>query len=128
LFEIESINKYLIGIKDMYRYNTIIKKRAILQRIIRSMLSRNDIELSKIPVIYDKKPKYVMSSVEVENYLMEQKRLNFENYVIQKLFIQTGCRINATIYLKLKHLEFKNNVYSKEVFLPDRKTGTYRKF
>jgi hypothetical protein len=82
LFEIDSINKYLIRVKDIYKYNTMVKKRAILQRILRSILLSNQIELTKFPVIHDKKPKYVLSS---EQFKKKTKEIKFPKLCFSKI-------------------------------------------
>jgi hypothetical protein len=57
--------------------------------------------------------------------MKEQKRLNFENYVFQKLLIHTGCRINAAIYLKVTILNSKIiGIQEKYSYLTEKREHT----
>ena len=116
---IVSANTYLAGSK--LEISTIKNKRIRLQSIFKHVVGQSAC-LAKIRRRVKKIPKYPLSPQEIIAYLKEQKKINYEDYVVQLIMCTYACRINACSGLKLKHLEFLEN--GDLMFLPDSKTGT----
>jgi integrase len=117
-FLASSANEYLASLDN--KVSTIIKKRSNLQSIL-SNLSETSIKLRRIRKKAQYRPKYALSQQEIEQYLKEQRKILYSDWLIQKILIEFGCRINTIGSLKLKHLEFLNG--GNNIILPDSKTG-----
>jgi integrase len=127
LYNKSDANSYITYIENKYKRSTCIKKRSKVQHILRKVLRDDNFKLRRIRKINYRKQKYAMSSNEISDYLQEQKNINYEEYLIQKFIIYTGCRINAACNLKIEHLEclWKLDKTSYEIVIPDTKTGKY---
>lgn len=117
----DSVNNYLASLKKC-RTSTLKKKQMILQNLLRTILDPQ-LKLNPIRMKISYSSKYSMSDEEVVKYLQEQKS-DHEMYLIQKLLITYGLRINTAAGLKLKHLHFLDD--ENIIFLPDTKTASQR--
>lgn len=117
-FITDSANSYIENSKATL--STIIKKKGNIQSILSHILNTR-INLRKIRRKPTFKPKYALSAKEVEDYLSEQKQVDYEDYLLQKLLIEYGCRINTAGAIKVSHLEFLRS--DDTILLPDTKTG-----
>lgn len=123
----KTINMYFKNIYSKYKYSTLVKKRSKMQAILREINKNPLFSLPKIPKKYDKRLKYAMNDEEIQSYLDEQKRFGNTNYLIQRILIETGCRINSVVRLRVSDLEFLYQERCNIVNMPDRKTGNYKK-
>jgi integrase len=73
-------------------------------------------------------PKYALTNQEISKYLKEQKIEDTEDYLIQRLMLTYGLRVNTIALLKVKHLEFIDRGQDEEptIYLPDSKTKKHR--
>lgn len=117
----DTANTYLNSLKC--KSSTLRKKQMILQTILRIVYDPN-IHLNPVRLRISYIPKYSLSDEEVELYLEEQKD-NQEYYLIQRLMITYGLRINSPAALKIKHLLFLYDG-SNEMLLPDVKVNSER--
>ena len=60
-----------------------------------------------------------MKDEEFLPYQQEQKAINFEDYLIQKIMIRYGLRINSIASLRVKHLIFLERGCDKIIHFPD---------
>ena len=118
VFLASSANEYLAKLDN--RVSTIIKKRSNLQSVL-STLSETPIKLRRIRKKAQYRPKYALSQKEIELYLEEQREFSYKDWLIQRILIEFGCRINTIGSLRLKHFEFING--GDQIILPDSKTG-----
>ena len=121
----ESAQAYLANAK--VRASTKRQKYLNLQLLLQHIIDPS-IKLEKVRWRISFTPKYALSTSELHQYLNEQKRINSEDYLIQRLLIVYGLRINTCASLKIKHLEYKyhqNNI-EKRIQLPDSKVKTQR--
>lgn len=81
------------------------KKYLTLQLLLKTLVDPN-IALDKVRARISYMPKYVLKNTEISRYLAEQQSVNYEDYIIQRLRITYGLRINTIASLRLKHLEF----------------------
>ena len=119
-FAISSANKYISKLNC--RLSTILKKRSSLQAILSFLLS-TVVRLRPIRKKPQYKQKYPLSEAEIKSYLQEQKKVNKQDYLIQKLLLEFGCRINTAGSLRVHHLQFLDGV-NNLIILPDSKTGS----
>jgi hypothetical protein len=117
----DSVNMYLSTLKC--KSSTLKKKQAILQNILRLLVDSN-IKLNPIRINIAYQPKYSLSNEEVTKYLEEQNA-DPELYLIQKLMIRYGLRVNTAAGLKKKHLYFLEGE-TNEIMLPDTKVRSIR--
>jgi hypothetical protein len=119
------VNSYL-GSLESKKPSTIVQKRSILQKILRYMIGEN-VTLNKMALRFEIKRKYEMSQEEVEAYLEEQQKLNFELFVIQFLMIKFALRVSSASALKLQNLEFltkSKHSYDDYISIPIVKGNT----
>jgi len=119
-FAVSSANKYISQLKN--KLSTILKKRSSLQAILSYFLN-STIRLRPIRKKPQYKQKYPLSEAEIKKYLLEQRKVNKQDYLIQKLLLEFGCRVNTAGYLRVHHLQFLDGV-SNLIILPDSKTGS----
>jgi hypothetical protein len=119
----ETANTYLSSV--ICKPSTLRKKQYMLQLILQHLLETT-VNLNKIRKRINFKPKYALTQLEINNYLEEQKKLNGEDYLIQKLLLIYGLRINTIGLLKFQHLEFLLSDGEPVIHLPDSKTKTQR--
>lgn len=117
----ESANTYLANIKC--KASTLKKKQLMIQTILQFLIDSN-IQLNKVSMRITYQPKYAMTSEEITDYLEEQKE-HSENYLIQRLMLTYGLRINTIALLKRKHLTYMDSNVDK-IFLPDSKVKRER--
>ena len=67
------------------------------------------------------KPKYSMTRSDIINYLDEQRKLNFENYIIQKIMITCTLRVGPVAGFKRKHFDFYNLMNDSSIAVRDNK-------
>lgn len=123
----ESANTY-IGKLEKCKPSTQKRKLSMLQLILQHIIDPS-IKLNKFGKRISFAPKHALSEEEITNYLKEQKKINFEDYLIQKFMIIYGLRVNTCSALKLKDLEFLSNDNPNEenqIHLPDSKTKKFR--
>jgi len=118
----ESGDSYLSTLKC--RASTLKKKHYMLQNILQFLIDPG-IKLNRVNMRISYIPKYAMSDEEIQQYLEEQEKVDFHDYVIQKLMITYGLRVNSVASLRLGHLEFleKNN---QKIVIPDSKVKNQR--
>ena len=111
-------NSYLESCKNTL--STIIRKKGNLQSILSYVLNSRVLlrKIRKKPVFT---PKYALTQSEIHAYLKEQRKISEDDFLLQKLLIDYGCRINTAGSIKVKHLEFLNG--DNIIILPDQKTG-----
>lgn len=117
----DSANMYLGSLKC--RSSTLKKKQMILQSLLRVLVDPH-FKLNPMRMKISFSPKYSLTDEEIENYLNEQKE-NKEMYLIQKLMVKYGLRINTPASLKIKHLHFREGD-NADIFLPDVKVRSQR--
>jgi len=115
----QSSNKYLQNLK--VSLSTILKKRGNLQSILSHLVGRK-VKLLRIGKKVKPKLKYALSIEEIDAYLKEQIEIDEQDYLIQRLLLEYGCRVNTAGLLKLRHLEFLDEG-NENIILPDSKTG-----
>jgi hypothetical protein len=114
----ESGNEYIrYLLKSDLCVGTVIK----IKNQLNSVLSQDKITLKKIRRKYKAIPKFPMSIKDMEIYLAEQKKINFEDFIVQYFLIVFSVRISAAAGLKRKHLEYLDNEESENIFLPEVK-------
>jgi hypothetical protein len=69
----------------------------------------------------DIKPKFNFEQDHLHNYLREQFKINYQDYVIQVFLSTFGLRINTPCILQAKHLR---DLSKNLIYLPDLKTRT----
>jgi hypothetical protein len=104
---IGSINTYISMLKC--KPSTQIKKREILQQILRRLLGDN-VVLNKIRKRFSYGKKYEMTNEEVDLYLAEQKNLSIEFHLVQYLMIRFALRISTIAAIKKQHISFKKKL------------------
>jgi hypothetical protein len=117
----DSANLYLSSLKC--RTSTLKKKQTIMQTILRLVYDPS-VRLNMVKRKVQFKPKYSLSQTEVDDYLEEQ-RGDIEFYIIQKLLIKFGLRVNTPALLKIKHLLFLFQD-DLQILLPDLKNKQVR--
>ncbi len=120
--EVESANSYLGSLEK--KASTLRTKQGLLQNILQIVVDPT-IKLNQVKRRITFTPKYALTDKELEAYLKEQKRLNKENYLIQKLLATYGLRINSAAAIKIKHLEYLSSNTSF-IHLPESKVGRQR--
>jgi len=119
----ESANTFLGANYNINKKTTLMKKRNYLQYLLRVFSKNPLVKLNKIKKLGFIKPKLVLSKEKIICYLKEQKKLNFADYVCQRLQIDFGCRINSLANIKKCHLDYLINEEDSLIVLPDTKTG-----
>ena len=117
----DSANSYLSSSKC--KPSTLKKKQMILQNLLKVIIDRQ-IKLNPVRMKISYQPKYSLSDQEIKKYLDEQ-RSNPEMYLIQKLMITYGLRVNTPAGLKVKDLTFLSQE-NQEIMLPDTKVNNKR--
>lgn len=123
---VDSANSYIASLDCAA--STQRTKQTILQIILQHIIDRN-IYLNRRRRNISFAPKKALSDEELNKYLEEQKSLcNREEYLIQKLLILYGLRVNTIALLKIKDLEFLLAGPGEErlIHLPDSKTKRRR--
>jgi integrase len=118
----KSANKYLESLN--LAQSTLATKRSSIQSILQHLLEKKVVLKKMRRRLHLIKPKYALSLEEIKDYLEEQHMENEEDYIAQLLMITYGLRINTIGGLRLKHLEFLNNL--ETICLPDTKSGDRR--
>lgn len=122
----DSAESYLSTLKC--RASTKRQKYLSLQLLLQHIVDPS-IKLEKIRWRISFIPKYALTTKELHDYLKEQKKLDSEDYLVQKLMAIYGLRVNTCASLKLKHLEFRYREpddLDKRIHLPDSKVKTVR--
>jgi len=98
-----------------------------LQVLIQHLIDPT-IKLNKFRKRIEYKPKKAFSKEELRDYLIEQKSIDNEDFLIQTLMATYGLRINTIAQLKKSHLGFIKAVREegKVIHLPDSKTMNKR--
>lgn len=117
----ESGDKYLGQLSC--QSSTLRKKQYMLQSLLETMVD-SSIHLNKVRKRVTFKPKYSMTYQEIRDFMKEQEEIDFEDYVIQRLMLTFGLRINTIASLKISHLEFLNG--GDRIVLPDSKVKRMR--
>ena len=120
----ETANSYIASLKC--RASTQRNKHGILQNILQHLVDRN-IRLNRFKMRIPYVPKCPLSHEELKKYLEEQKNINEEDYIIQRLMSSYGLRINTIALLKIQDLEFL--IAEDEdhlIHLPDSKVKSHR--
>jgi len=120
--DIDTANSYLNCLKC--KSSTLRKKQMILQTILRVVYDPN-IRLNPVRLRISYMPKYSLSDKEIEQY-MEEQIDDQEYYLIQRLMIVYGLRINSPAALKVKHFLFLFDEDKNEILLPDIKVNNER--
>lgn len=118
-----SANSYLASLQC--KASTLRKKQYTLQLVLQHVID-SSIRLNKVRKRITVTPKYALSDKELHDYLEEQKGIDTEDYLIQRLLAAYALRINSTALLKVKHLEFLNNPASMLIHIPDSKVKRHR--
>ena len=118
----DTANTYLASLTTV-RASTLRTKHSLLENILKFLVDPT-ITLNKFNKRISFTPKYVMKDEEIEPFLEEQKGIDFEYYLIQKLMITYGLRVNSIASLKVKHLEFLTG--ENEIHFPDSKVQRER--
>jgi hypothetical protein len=116
----ETANQYLASLKC--RASTLKKKQMTLQYLLKFLVDPN-IKLNPIRMRISYQPKYSLSETELDAYLEEQKE-DPEMYLIQKIMVTYGLRVNTPAGLKFKHLLFMEE--GDMILLPDTKVNSQR--
>lgn len=98
--------------------STIKKKKNTLEKVLTRVLGKK-IELERINKRSTFKEKYPMTEKDITNYLSEQLKINFEDYIIQRLCITFRLRINTIALFKLCHFDFLKG--GNTIYIPDIK-------
>jgi hypothetical protein len=122
----DSANEYL-GTLSQLAASTQRTKYLILQVLLQHIIDPS-IRLNKFRMRISYMPKRALTDEEIRIYLEEQKKINLEDYVIQRLLILYGLRINTIALLKIKDLEFLEARPGEdhEIHLPDSKVKNRR--
>jgi len=109
------------------RTSTQRKKRDMLNIILQTLIDPS-IKLNAFRKRIEYKPKYSFKNEELNLYLEEQKEIDFEDYVLQKLLSAYGLRINTAASLKVSHLIFlkTDKTEDKKIILVDSKVKKRR--
>ena len=123
----ETANSYLAQLKC--RPSTLKRKHSSLENIFQFVYD-NSIKLNKVRMRISFIPKYAMSNEEIAKYLREQSKINHEDYLMQRLMVLYGLRVNTIALLKVHHLEFLDQDFNSsenlKIHLPDSKVKNYR--
>jgi integrase len=119
----DSANTYLSTLKC--RASTLRRKQCMMQNMLRFLIDPS-VKLNRVSTRINFVPKYPLSDKEINDYLKEQKALNYEDYLVQRLLITYGLRINSVSSLKKKHLIFLDDSMGKKIFIPDSKVKKER--
>ena len=120
----DTANTYLASLENR-RASTIRTKHSLLENIFKFLLDPT-VSLNKFNRRISFTPKYVMKDEELIPYQEEQRGINFEDYLIQKLLMRYGLRINSIASLKIKHLVFLDEGCEKTIHFPDSKVKRER--
>jgi integrase len=118
----ETANEYISKLKS--KPSTRKKKQGMLQILFKHLLD-NSITLNKTRERVTYKSKYAMTDEDIQKYMSEQQGINSENYLMQRLMLTFGLRVNSIALLRIKHLEFFVN-NNKKIHLPDSKVKRER--
>ncbi len=118
----DSANTYLS--EQQCRASTLRKKQLMLQTLLQQIIDPS-IKLNKIRMRISFTPKYALSDKEIADFLEEQKNIDSEDYLIQRLMLRYGLRVNTLALLKIKDLEFLDGG-EKKIHLPDSKVKNFR--
>lgn len=119
----ESADTYLASLKC--RASTLKKKQYMLQNILQYLFD-SSVRLNKINMRISYIPKYALTDEEIERYLTEQEEVDTQDFLMQKLMLRYGLRVNTVASLRIKHLEFLLPGGEKMIFLPDSKVKRQR--
>jgi integrase len=121
----ESANSYISSLNC--RASTQRKKHNTLQLLLQHLIDRN-VRLNKFRMRISFTPKKALSDKELAAYLQEQREIDTEDYLIQRLLATYGLRINTAALLKIKDLEFLNVDGDEDhlIHLPDSKVKNRR--
>jgi hypothetical protein len=120
----ESADTYLSTLKC--RPSTLKKKQYMLEHILQHLID-NNIKLNRVKMRISYVPKYAMTEQEIDLYLKEQKRIDQQDYLIQKLMATYGLRVNSVASLRIRHLEYLNNDFEQKITFPDSKVKKLRR-
>jgi hypothetical protein len=122
----DSANEYL-GTFTKLAASTQRTKYITLQVLLQHLIDPS-LRLNKFRMRISYLPKRALTDEEIRLYLEEQKNIDFEDYVIQRLLILYGLRINTIALLKIKDLEFLDAHPGEdhEIHLPDSKVKNRR--
>ena len=122
---LENANEYISSLKC--KDSTQRRKHMTLQIILKEVFDSN-MNLNKYRKRVETKPKKPFTNDELTNYLLEQKSLDPEDYLIQRLLATFGLRINSIASLKVSNLEFLNSKNKSErlIHFPDSKVKRRR--
>ena len=120
----DTANTYLASLEGR-RDSTLRTKHSLLENIFKFLVDPT-VTLNKFNRRIAFTPKYVMKDEELLPYQREQKGINFQDYLIQKLLIRYGLRINSISSLKVKHLVFLEEGQEKIIHFPDSKVKRER--
>ena len=118
-----SADTYLASLKC--RASTLKKKQYMLQNILQYLFDSN-VRLNKVNMRISYIPKHALSDEEIERYLIEQKEVDTQDFLIQRLMIAYGLRVNTVASLKIAHLEFLEPDGEEMILLPDSKVKRQR--
>jgi len=121
----ESANTYISSLEC--KDSTQKRKHLTLQVLIQHLIDPT-IKLNKFRKRVDYKPKKAFSYEELKDYLIEQKSIDNEDFLIQSLMATYGLRINTIAQLKKSHLEFisAKREEGNVIHLPDSKNKHVR--
>lgn len=117
----DNANTYLANI--VCKASTRRTKHLVLQNLLKYLVDPY-IVLNKVKMRISYTPKYAMSQRDISRYLTEQKDIDGEDYLIQRLMIIYGLRINTVASIRIKHLEFLKG--GNVIHLPDSKVKRRR--
>lgn len=92
---VESANTYISSLKDC-RASTQRKKQYMLQTLLQHVVDRS-IKLDRFRMRISYIPKFALSNEELSKYLEEQKEIDQEDYLIQRLLSTYGLKINTLL-------------------------------
>ena len=116
---VASMNQYLQTLKC--KTSTLWKKRNVLERILKTLVDQN-LKLEPMRQRFSTKPKYSMTSKDINEYLEDQKEVNEEDHLIQKMMIIFSLRIGTIASLKLQNFDFYLQDDNNRIALPDTKS------
>jgi len=99
---VDSANSYIASLSD-YKASTQRRKQYMLQVILQHLIDRT-VKLNRFSKRISYTPKFPMSDEELNRYLEEQREINYEDYLIQRLMSTYGLRINTIALLKVENL------------------------
>jgi ribosomal protein S24E len=121
---VDSANSY-IGSLDS-KASTQRTKHTTLQVLLQHLIDRN-IHLNRFRMRISFKPKRALSNEELAQYLEEQQGKDREDYIIQRLLVTYGLRINTIALIRIEDLEFLEAGEEEHlIHLPDSKVKTRR--